>query len=91
MTRPAVIPSGIWPPRMPVEMAAGYCGERSAEAFLREVRAGTYPAPRVKRGRKQIWWREDLDRSKEPDDIASVTAADVLADLLPCLALSRVS
>ena len=63
MTRPALIPAGLWPPRMPVEMAAGYCGERSVDVFLAEVRAGTYPAPVVKRGRKQIWAKEDLDRA----------------------------
>ncbi|MET4342004.1 hypothetical protein [Bradyrhizobium sp. RT9a] len=62
MSRPAAIPAGLWPPRMPVEIAAGYCGERSAESFLREVRAGTYPAPAVKRGRRQIWLKTDLDQ-----------------------------
>ncbi len=62
MSRPALVPSGLWPPRMPVEMAAGYCGERSAESFLREVRAGTYPEPAVKRGRRQIWLKTDLDQ-----------------------------
>jgi hypothetical protein len=78
MGRPATIPPGLWPPRMPVEMAAGYCGERSCEAFLREVRAGTYPAPAVKRGRKQIWLRDDLDRMTRSGD---ETGADVAADL----------
>jgi hypothetical protein len=63
MTRPALIPAGLWPPRMPVEMAAGYCGERSVGVFLAEVRAGTYPAPVVKRGRKQIWAKDDLDQA----------------------------
>ncbi|WP_439392394.1 hypothetical protein ACRQ5Q_22625 [Bradyrhizobium sp. PMVTL-01] len=62
MSRPTLIPAGLWPPRMPVEMAAGYCGERSAESFLREVRAGTYPRPAVKRGRRQIWLKADLDQ-----------------------------
>lgn len=79
MTRPATIPPGLWPPRMGVEMSAGYCGERSAETFLRGVRAGTYPAPRIKCGRRQIWWKEDLDRTGIPG--ASETAADVAADL----------
>jgi hypothetical protein len=63
---------------MPVEMAAGYCGERSAETFLRGVRAGTYPEPRIKCGRRQIWWKADLDQS---GIAASETAADVAADL----------
>lgn len=78
MTRPAAIPPGLWPPRMPVEMAAGYCGERSAEAFLGGVKAGTYPAPRIKRGRRQIWWKDDLDQAIVQD---GETAADVAADL----------
>jgi hypothetical protein len=89
MTRPAVIPAGTWPPRMPVEMAAGYCGERSAESFLRAVKANVYPEPRIKRGRKQVWWKEDLDRANGACETA--TGADVLADLLPCLARSRAS
>lgn len=75
MTRPALIPTGLWPPRMPVEMAAGYCGERSAESFLREVRAGTYPRPAIKRGRRQIWLKEDLDRIVTPQGSASNGAA----------------
>lgn len=78
MSRPAAIPAGTWPPRMPVEMAAGYCGERSAEAFLRGVRAGTYPEPVVKRGRKQIWAKDDLDRVTAS---GLETGADVAADL----------
>lgn len=79
MTRPAALPPGIWPPRMPVEMAAGYCGERSAEVFLRAVRAGTYPAPVIKRGRKQIWAKDDLDQAITSPGLE--TAADVAADL----------
>lgn len=78
MTRPALIPPGLWPPRMPVEMAAGYCGERSAEAFLRGVRGGLYPAPAIKSGRRQIWLRDDLDRAIAPE---SATEADVAEDL----------
>lgn len=62
MTRPAFIPAGLWPPRMPVEMAAGYCGERTVDVFLREVRAGTYPRPVVERGRRKIWLKADLDQ-----------------------------
>jgi hypothetical protein len=79
MSRVTLIPEGIWPPRMPVEMAAGYCGERSPEAFLREVRAGTYPAPVVKRGRKQIWAKDDLDKAIKPS--GQETGEDVAADL----------
>jgi hypothetical protein len=47
---------------MPVEMAAGYCGERSAEAFLSRV-GKEYPEPVVKAGRRQLWLKEDLDRT----------------------------
>jgi hypothetical protein len=75
---------------MGAELAAGYCGERSAESFMREVKAGTYPEPRIKSGRKQIWWKEDLDQVIKATD-APATGADVLADLLPCLASSRAS
>jgi hypothetical protein len=79
MTRSALIPPGAWPPRMPVEMAAGYCGEVSAEVFLRMVRAGTYPAPRVKHGRRQIWAKDDLDRALSSP--GNATGVDVAADL----------
>jgi hypothetical protein len=47
---------------MSVEMAAGYCGERSAEAFLCRV-GEEYPEPVVKAGRRQLWLKEDLDRA----------------------------
>lgn len=80
MTRPALIPAGVWPPRMPVEIAAGYCGEVSAESFLREVRAGTYPRPAVQRGRRQIWLKEDLDRAITPR-AAAVAGVAVAQDL----------
>jgi hypothetical protein len=46
MSRPAVIPSGSWPRRMTAELAAGYCGEASVEAFLARV-GKEYPKPRV--------------------------------------------
>lgn len=80
MTRPAVIPAGLWPPRMGAELSAGYCGEASAEVFLREVRAGRYPAPVVKRGRRQIWAKEDLDRAIGPQRDPAMLA-DVAEDL----------
>ena len=60
MVRRPIFPPGAWPARMSVEMAAGYCGERSAEAFL--CRIGTeYPEPVVKAGRRQLWLKDDLD------------------------------
>lgn len=66
MMRPIVIPHGSWPARMPAELAAGYVGERSADAFLSRV--GTdYPQPRVDegtgKGRRRLWLRRDLDRA----------------------------
>ncbi len=73
--RPATIPSGSWPRRMPADLAAGYCGERSAEDFLRRV--GTdYPQPRVSEGRRRLWLRDDLDQA-----IAPGTANDIAEDL----------
>jgi hypothetical protein len=65
---------------MGAELSAGYCGEASAEVFLREVRAGRYPAPVVKRGRRQIWSREDLDRALAPHGDPAMLA-DVAEDL----------
>ncbi len=56
---------------------------------MRGVRDKVYPEPRIKRGRKQVWWKDDLDQVVAP--AASATGADVLADLLPCLANSRAS
>jgi hypothetical protein len=54
---------------MPVEMAAGYCGERSAESFLSRV-GSEYPRPNAKSGRRQLWLKEDLDKaiSSPPSD-----------------------
>jgi hypothetical protein len=46
---------------MPVKMAAGYCGEPSAEAFLSRV-GKEYPEPTIKAGRRQLWLNDDLDR-----------------------------
>jgi hypothetical protein len=64
---------------MSVDMAAGCCGEPSAEVFLREVRKGTYPGPVIKRGRRQIWAKDDLDRAMATS--AAGIAVDVAADL----------
>jgi len=78
MARRPTFPPGAWPARMHVEMAAGYCGERSAEAFLSRV--GTeYPAPCVKKGRRQLWLKEDLDRVIASHGLETV--ADVAEDL----------
>jgi hypothetical protein len=60
MARRPMFAHGAWPARMPVEMAAGYCGERSAEAFLCRV-GKEYPEPVIKSGRRQLWLKEGLD------------------------------
>lgn len=66
MAKPAVIPAGCWPVRMPPEVAAGYVGERTADAFLRLV-GKEYPHPVVDegsgKGRRRLWLKMDLDRS----------------------------
>jgi hypothetical protein len=71
-TRPAVVPLGCWPRRMCADLAAGYCGERTVQAFI--ARVGTeYPQPRVNEGRRRLWLRDDLDRAIQdrPDPRAS--------------------
>jgi hypothetical protein len=78
MTRPAVIPSGSWPRRMSAELAAGYCGETSVEAFIARV-GKEYPKPRVQEGKRRLWLRDDLDRAILPSDLSSV--ADLAEDL----------
>jgi hypothetical protein len=78
MTRPAVIPSGSWPRRMAADLAAGYCGEDSVEAFMRRV-GSEYPQPRVNDGRRKLWLRDDLDRAILPPDLASTR--DLAEDL----------
>ncbi len=51
---------------MPADLAAGYCGERTVEDFLKRV-GKDYPNPRVKEGRRQLWLIDDLDRAVAPD------------------------
>jgi hypothetical protein len=70
MTRPAIIPSGSWPRRMPAELAAGYCGEPTVEAFMKRV-GQEYPRPRVNDGRRKLWLRDDLDQAILPPDMAA--------------------
>lgn len=50
---------------MAAELAAGYCGERTAEDFLKRV-GKEYPQPRVAEGRRRLWLRDDLDRAIAP-------------------------
>src|SRR5215510_16557706 len=76
--RSAIIPAGSWPRRMPAEIAAGYCGERTVEAFLKRV-GSEYPQPRISEGRRRLWLRDDLDQAILPFDLQSVR--DVAEDL----------
>jgi hypothetical protein len=63
---------------MSAELAAGYCGEKSVEAFLARV-GKEYPMPRVSEGRRQLWLRDDLDQAILPDDLRQ--DRDVAEDL----------
>jgi hypothetical protein len=78
MARPAIIPSGSWPRRMGAELAAGYVGEVSVEAFLKRV-GQEYPNPRVAEGRRRLRLRDDLDAAILPPELRHV--ADVAEDL----------
>jgi hypothetical protein len=52
---------------MNAKLAAAYCGEASARAFL--ARVGTdkeFPLPRVREGRRVLWLKDDLDKAMEP-------------------------
>jgi hypothetical protein len=73
-----MIPAGSWPARMGAELAAGYCGEPTVEAFMSRV-GSEYPHPRVKEGRRQLWLRTDLDRAILPAELVGVQ--DVAEDL----------
>jgi hypothetical protein len=65
MTRAILV--GVWPRRMPADLAAAYCGEPTATAFLKRV--GTeYPQPRVNDGKRRLWLRDDLDQAILPAD-----------------------
>jgi hypothetical protein len=76
MPRPAIIPAGSWPRRMPAAIAAGYCGEPTVEAFLKRV-GSEYPQPRIKEGRRKLWLRDDLDRAIAPDIVPGDLAEDL--------------
>jgi hypothetical protein len=77
VTKPSIIPPGCWPRRMTAELAAGYCGEPSVDAFLGRV-GKEYPHPRVNEGRRRLWLRDDLDRAIAPEDLYDRDAAAVL-------------
>jgi hypothetical protein len=78
MIRRAVVPAGSWPRRMSAELAAGYCGENSVEAFTKRI-GSEYPHPRINDGRRKLWLRDDLDRAILPAELSGVP--DVAEDL----------
>lgn len=63
---------------MSAELAAGYCGEASVEAFMKRV-GWEYPPPRVSDGRRQLWLRDDLDHAILPPEMVGVR--DLAEDL----------
>lgn len=75
--RPVSYPDGHYPRRMPEELAAGYVGERTIEAFLKRV-GKEYPHPRVKEGRRRLWLIDDLDRAIMPVSPAGGDLAEEL-------------
>jgi hypothetical protein len=78
MIRLALVPPGSWPRRMSAELAAGYCGESSVEAFMKRV-GSEYPLPRINDGRRKLWLRDDLDRAILPAELCRVP--DLAEDL----------
>jgi hypothetical protein len=63
---------------MGADLAAGYCGEPTVDAFLKRV-GREYPLPRVNEGRRRLWLRDDLDSAILPHELMRV--ADVAEDL----------
>ena len=63
---------------MTAELAAGYCGEPTVEAFMKRV-GREYPHPRVNDGRRKLWLRDDLDQAILPPELTNVP--DVAGDL----------
>jgi hypothetical protein len=55
---------------MTAELAATYCGEPSAGAFLKRV-GSEYPQPRVSEGRRRLWLKDDLDQAILPPDLSA--------------------
>lgn len=59
-------------------LAAAYCGEPSAKAFLKRV-GSEYPKARVNERGRRLWLRDDLDQAILPSDMQLVR--DVAEDL----------
>jgi hypothetical protein len=55
MVRQPTYPNGAWPEEMTSDLAAGFCGEPSVEAFLRKVDSGIYPPPYREKGSLDKW------------------------------------
>jgi hypothetical protein len=77
MSRPNIL-VGCWPRQMTADLAATYCGEPTASAFLKRV-GSEYPQPRVSEGRRQLWLKDDLDQALLPPELAG--ARDLVEDL----------
>jgi hypothetical protein len=69
---------GLWPRRMPAELAATYCGEIDTKAFLKRV-GSEYPQPRVNEGKRRLWLKDDLDQAMLPSELS--TPRDLAEDL----------
>jgi len=69
MSRPVVL-VGVWPRRMPADLAAVYCGEPDAKAFRKRV-GSEYPEPCVKEGNRELWLKDHLDQAILPPDLAN--------------------
>jgi hypothetical protein len=66
----ALVLVGCWPRRMSADLAAAYCGEPSADAFLKRV-GSEYPQPCVCEGKRQLWLRDHLDQAILPPELAA--------------------
>ena len=62
MARQVAYPPGSWPREMSADLAAGYCGEPSVEAFLAKV-PKVYPEPTRAPGVLPKWHRRKLDQA----------------------------
>jgi len=78
MAKAVAIPAGSWPRRMGAELAAGYVGESSVDAFLKRV-GSEYPKPVICEGRRRLWLRDHLDAAILPPELVAVR--DVAEDL----------
>lgn len=70
---------GAWPRLMRAKTAAGYCDEKSVDAFRKSV--GTlYPLPHRIPGKGDRWLREELDSALDNllDETIVRDAAEVL-------------